>query len=152
MDSNRLAAEIRFEVDQLRRLAIAVNELLESIKCSPLPWHAAAGAKYVADLWMGIENLCKRRCVYLVLPIPSGVDSHNRLLEDFLAQPELGGKLSADIQHRLKKYKNFRHRFIHGYGFEVDWEKVNEPLRLLPETVELLSSLWLGWLDDARHL
>jgi hypothetical protein len=68
------------------------------------------------------------------------------LLEDFLAQPKLGGKLSADIQHRLKKYKNFRHRFIHGYGFEVDWEKVNEPLRLLPETVELLSSLWLGWL------
>ena len=152
MDRNRLAAEIRFEVDQLRRLAIAVNELLESIKGRPLPWHAAAGAKYVADLWMGIENLCKRRCVYLELPIPSGVDSHNRLLEDFLAQPELGGKLSADIQHRLKKYKNFRHRFIHGYGFEVDWEKVNEPLRLLPETVELLSSLWLGWLDDARHL
>lgn len=151
MDRNRLAAEIRFEVDQLRRLAITVNELLESIKDRPLPWHAAAGAKYVADLWMGIENLCKRRCVYLGLPIPSGADSHNRLLEEFLAQPELGGKLSAEIQHRLKKYKNFRHRFIHGYGFEVEWEKVNEPLRLLPETVELLSSLWLGWLEDTCH-
>ena len=151
MDKNRLTVEIRFEVDQLHRLAIAVNELLESINGRPLPWHAAAGAKYVADLWMGIENLCKRRCVYLGLPIPSGADSHNLLLEEFFAQPELGGKLSADIQHRLKKYKNFRHRFVHGYGFEIDWEKVNEPLRLLPATVELLSSLWLGWLDDARH-
>lgn len=84
-------------------------------------------------------------------PIPSGADSHNRLLEDFLSQPELGGKLSADIQHRLKKYKNFRHRFIHGYGFEVEWEKVDEPLRLLPETVKLLSSVWLGWLDGVRN-
>ncbi len=103
MDKNRLAAEIRFEIDQLRQLAITVTGLLESIKGHPLPWHAAAGAKYVADLWMGIENLCKRRYIYLVLPIPSGADSHNRLLEDFLAQPELGGRLSADIQHRLKK-------------------------------------------------
>ncbi|MFA5044265.1 MAG: hypothetical protein WC381_06575 [Kiritimatiellia bacterium] len=84
MDRDRLAAEIRFEVDQLRRLAIAVNEFLESIKGSPLPWHAAAGAKYVADLWMGIENLWKRRCVYLELPIPSGVDSHNVCSKIFL--------------------------------------------------------------------
>ena len=151
MDKNRLAAEIQFEIDQLRQLAITVKGLQESINGCPLPWHAAAGAKYVADLWMGIENLCKRRCIYLGLPIPSGVDSHNRLLEEFLAQPELGGKLSADIQRRLKKYKNFRHRFVHGYGFEIDWEKVNEPLCLLPETVELLGSLWLGWLHDTCH-
>jgi hypothetical protein len=151
MDRNRFATEIRFEIDQLLRLAITVNDLLEVIKGQPLPWHAAAGAKYVADLWLGFENLCKRRCVYLGLPIPSGADSHNRLLEDFLAEPELGGKLSADIQYRLKKYKNFRHRFIHGYGFEINWENVNEPLHLLPETVALLSSLWLAWLDDASH-
>ena len=148
MDRNRLATEIRFEIDQLRHLAAAVNELLKSIEGKPLPWHAAAGAKYIADLWMGIENLCKRRCVYLELQTPSGADSHSRLLDDFLAQPELGGKLSADIQHRLKKYKNFRHRFIHGYGFEIEWEKVDEPLRLLPETVELLTAIWSKWLDN----
>jgi len=148
MDKSRLAIEIRFEIDQLRQLAITVNELLRSIKGSPLPWHAAAGAKYVADLWMGIENLCKRRCVYLGLQTPSGADSHSRLLDDFLAQPELGGKLSLDIQHRFKKYKNFRHRFVHGYGFEIEWGKVDEPLRLLPETVELLTALWLKWLDN----
>jgi len=148
MDRNRLAAEIRFEIEQLHRLAITANNLLESIHGKPLPWHAAAGAKYVTDLWMGIENLCKRRCVYLGLKIPSGPDSHSRLLDDFLVHPELGGKLSSDIQHRLKKYKNFRHRFVHGYGFEMEWEKMDEPLRLLPETVELLTSLWLKWLDN----
>ena len=148
MDKNRLATEIRFEIDQLRRLAVAVNELQKSIDGKPQPWHAAAGAKYIADLWMGIENLCKRRCVYLGLPAPSGADSHSRLLDDFFAQPELGGQLSPDIQRRLKKYKNFRHRFIHGYGFEIEWEKVDEPLRLLPETVELLTAIWSEWLDN----
>lgn len=148
MDKDRLTTEIRFELEQLRRLAIAVNQLLASIKGEPLPWHAAAGAKYVADLWMGIENLCKRRCVYLEIKAPSGADSHSRLLDDFLANPELGGKLSPDIQRRLKKYKNFRHRFVHGYGFEVEWGKVEEPLRLLPETVELLTLVWLKWLEN----
>lgn len=150
MDRNRLEVEIRFELEQLRRLSTTVNGFLESIKNDHLPWHAAAGAKYVADLWIGIENLCKRRCVHLGLAVPSGADSHNRLLNDFLAQPELGGKLSSDIQYRLKKYKNFRHRFTHGYGFEVEWANVEEPLCLLPETVELLTSLWLKWLENPR--
>lgn len=147
MDKKRLESEIRFEVGQMRQLAVAATVLLQSIAGNPLPWHAAAGAKYVADLWLGFENLCKRRSVHLGLPIPTGTDSHSRMLEDFLQQPELGGKLSADMQHRLKLYKSFRHRFMHGYGFEIKWEKVSEPLHLLPETIELLSTLWLGWLD-----
>jgi len=107
MDKDRLATEIQFELEQLRRLATAVNQLLISIKGEPLPWHAAAGAKYVADIWMGIENLCKRRCSYLEIKAPSGADSHSRLLGDFFANPELGGKLSPDIQHRLKKIQEF---------------------------------------------
>jgi hypothetical protein len=97
MDKNRLAIEIQFEIEQLRRLAAATKELLGFINSNPLPWHAAAGAKYVADLWMGIENLCKRRYVYLGLTLPSGEDSHSRLLNDFLAQPKLGRQLSPDI-------------------------------------------------------
>ena len=48
---------------------------------------------------------------------------------------------------RLKKYLEFRHRFIHGYGFMVTWDMVAEPLRLLPETVERLAEVWTAWLD-----
>ncbi len=147
MDSERLAVEIKFDVERLRKLAAAVESFLCLIEDDPLPWHAAAGAKYVSDIWMGFENLCKRRYAYLQLPFPSGGDSHSRLLEDFLEQPDLGAQLPGEIQYRLKKYKSFRHRFIHGYGFEVLWEKVDEPLRLLPQTVEILCGLWLEWLN-----
>ncbi|NCC62209.1 MAG: hypothetical protein EOM12_15015 [Verrucomicrobiae bacterium] len=147
MDKERLSLEIRFELDQLRRLSEIVVEFQEALGDSRLPWHAAAGAKYVADLWNGIENLCKRRCVHLKRPMPTGTDWHQQLLDDFLAEPQLGGALSDEMKYRLKKYKSFRHRFVHGYGFEIDWKRVEEPLKLLPDTVAVLTPVWLTWLE-----
>ena len=110
------------------------------------PWDVAAAAKYVADLSLGLENLCKRRCHYLGLPVPEGRDSHSQVLRDFLSQPDLGGLLDAEVAQRLQKYLRFRHRFAHGYGHEVTWEVVEEPLRLLPSTVASLVSVWESWL------
>jgi len=146
MDKERLALEIRFELEQLSRLADLVGEFQERIADDILPWHAAAGAKYVADLWNGIENICKRRRVHQKQPMPTGADWHQQLLDDFLAEPQLGGALSDEMKYRLKKYKSFRHRFVHGYGFEIDWKRVEEPLRLLPDTVSVLTDVWSSWL------
>lgn len=96
---------------------------------------------------MGVENLCKRRSSAFNLAWPSGPDFHSRVLDDFLRHPTLGAALSREAQERLKRYLKFRHRSVHGYGFEVSWEKVEEPLRLLPETVDLLSDIWTKWLE-----
>lgn len=81
------------------------------------------------------------------LPVPEGEDSRTRILETFIEEPDLGATLSKEVKHRLKKYLRFRHRFVHGYGHEVKWEIVDEPLRLLPETVGILREVWLRWLQ-----
>lgn len=112
------------------------------------PWDAAAAGKFIADLSAGLENLCKRRYVYEGLPVPQGNDSHARVLDDFLAAPALGAELSPDVALRLKKYLRFRHRFVHGYAFEVSWAMVDEPLRALPDTVEAICSRWERWLEQ----
>jgi hypothetical protein len=52
MDKERLELEIRFELDQLKKLADVTVEFRKTIQGEALPWHAAAGAKYVADLWI----------------------------------------------------------------------------------------------------
>jgi len=41
---------------------------------------------------------------------------------------------------------NVSRNFAHGYGYEVSWEIVEEPLRMLPDTVALLTSTWRRWL------
>jgi len=146
---NRLAREIRYELDQLQRMAAVATDLSRIPPEDRRPWDAAAAAKYVADLFLGLENLCKCRYRYLGVRPPSGSESHGQTLQDFLEVTDLGGRLSAEEVLRLKKYLRFRHRFAHGYGHQVTWEMAEEPLRLLPETVNLLAAVWQNW---ASHL
>lgn len=154
MTRAELTAAIEHELTSLTRVAEMVVELLAAAGQDPRPWHAAAGAKYVADLFMGLENLCGRRYAFLELPRPRGPDSHRRILEEFLAAASVGDSLSPEFADRLRKYLRFRHRFTHGYGYEVAWELVEEPLRLLPETVRVLDQCWRAWLsarpDDGK--
>ena len=142
----RLVREIAYELDQLQRVAQTAAELSALSEQERRPWDAAAAAKYVADLYLGFENLCKRRYRYLGISAPSGPDSHGEMLNDFLGDPALGGSLDDAVVTRLKKYLRFRHRFSHGYGYEVNWEVVEEPLRLIPETVDLLARIWQRWI------
>jgi uncharacterized protein YutE (UPF0331/DUF86 family) len=68
------------------------------------------------------------------------------MMQDFLATAGLGRELTPEMAQRLKKYLRFRHRFVHGYGFQVSWRLVEEPLRLLPDTVSVLATVWRNWL------
>ena len=151
MNSDKLTAEVTQELDQLRRVAELAAELAKVPTEDRHPWHAAAAAKYIADLANGLENLCKRRYRSANLPVPEGDDSHARMLEEFIAVPGLGASLTHEVKHRLRKYLRFRHRFVHGYGHEVLWDIVDEPLRLLPETIAILREAWLRWLDPSNR-
>ena len=70
MNKAKLAAEVTQELDQLRLVAEHAAELGRVPANERRPWHAAAAAKYAADLAGGLENLCKRRCRAAGLPIP----------------------------------------------------------------------------------
>jgi hypothetical protein len=149
--TQKLHREIRYELQQSGRVSVAASQLIALPWNRRDPWDPIAAAKYIADVFHGLENLCKRRRVYLEQPLPDGPDSHSRILVDFLAEPSLGGRLSLETRARLKLYKDFRHRFIHGYGFEPTWEMVEEPLRLIPEMVDALTVIceeWLAQLPD----
>jgi uncharacterized protein YutE (UPF0331/DUF86 family) len=69
------------------------------------------------------------------------------MLTEFLDDADLGGRLPGELGERLGLYLRFRHRFIHGYGFELSWETVKEPLALLSETVRQMVECWRKWLD-----
>ena len=146
MPRGEVAEEIAFELGQLRQVAEVASRLSAVAPEQRRPWDSAAAAKYITDLVLGLENLCKRRYAHLRKAPPSGPDSHSRVLDEFLQEPDLGARLPAAVAHRLKLYLRFRHRFFHGYGHEVKWEIAEEPLRLLPETVAALADVWEHWL------
>jgi hypothetical protein len=142
----KLKREVEFELEQLRRIAKLAEALAAVPSEERRPWDAAAAAKYVSDLFLGFENLCRRRYRYMSVSEPSGPESHSEMLSDFLRQSELGASLSPELAQRFKKYLRFRHRFSHGYGYEISWEIVEEPLDLLPSTIAVLDEVWRGWL------
>jgi hypothetical protein len=148
MNKARLTEEIEYELSQLSKLADTVKAFLVSIGLNPQPWHAAAGAKYISDLVIGLENLCKRNNRALQREIPEGPEYHQNILDNFIQDNRLGGQLDPAIALRLKKYLRFRHRFIHGYGHDIHWEIIDEPLRLLPDTIGKIIGVWRKWLSE----
>jgi hypothetical protein len=148
MTVERLKREVQHELNRLRDSSRLAAELAAVAPPQRRSWDAAAAAKLIADLWMGLENLCKRRYRHLDLPVPEGPRSHREVLDDFLATDGLGAALSQEMRERLEHYLQFRHRFIHGYGDEVNWDIVEEPLRLLEDTVNQLATTWESWLNN----
>ncbi len=148
MNKQTIIEQVQWELGQLERLKQLALALYAMPEDTRRPWDATAAAKFIADVFRGLENLCKRKSRYLLEEFPEGPDSHAQILLAFLGPEGPGYALNPEIANRLRLYKGFRHRFIHGYGFELDWEVVEEPLRLLPETVDALIDVWKLWLDS----
>jgi len=92
---------------------------------------------YLMNFYNGIENILKRISKEYYLIMPQGNSWHKELLNLSYNAPE--GKIPIFDQtmvERLIPYKNFRHRFISGYGFQLKGEKMLE----LIDHVELLWS------------
>lgn len=82
---------------------------------------------YLMNFYNGIENILKRITKKYYLTMPKGESWHKELLVLSFNPPE--GKIplfSQDIVSRLHPYRNFRHRFVSGYGFQLKGEKMLE--------------------------
>jgi len=90
---------------------------------------------YLMNFYNGVENILKRVSKEYYLIMPKGNSWHKELLNLSYNTPE--GKIAIfdqGIVERLVPYRNFRHRFISGYGFQLKGEKM---LGLI-DNVELL--------------
>ncbi|MFW9990034.1 MAG: hypothetical protein ACFFC3_15410 [Candidatus Odinarchaeota archaeon] len=85
-----------------------------------------------------MENLIKRILKFEDISVPSSESWHKDLL-DLSVNNNI---ISLELSNRLDEYRAFRHFFIHGYGINLDKEK------LLP----LAENLPLLWKDFKLEL
>ena len=71
MDKERLGLGINCELNHLRRLADVAKRMLAVPPEGRHEWDAWAAAKCITDLWMGFENLCKRRLAAMGNEMPT---------------------------------------------------------------------------------
>ena len=82
---------------------------------------------YLMNFYNGIENILKRVSKEYYLIMPAGNSWHKELI--VLSHNAPGGKIpifDQGLAERIIPYKNFRHRFVSGYGFQLKGEKMLE--------------------------
>jgi len=98
---------------------------------------------YLMNFYNGIENILKRVSKEYYQTMPKGESWHKELLILSANPPE--GKVALfnpQILERLHSYRNFRHRFVSGYGFQLKGEKM----------LELIDNIQVLWTDIKKAI
>ena len=98
---------------------------------------------YLMNFYNGIENILKRISKEYYQTIPKGESWHKQFLVLSANPPE--GKIplfKQEILERLHSYRNFRHRFVSGYGSQLKGEKM----------LELIDNIQVLWNDIKKAI
>ncbi len=125
--------ELREEITvELEALEATVNELLalqrDVADRQPTIREKAAAAAFLAQFYNGIENILKRISRYHNVPLPAGETWHVDLFQRFCSpsHQDLPVLFDEDLASALAPYRRFRHIVFHGYGFQLDWDRMAE--------------------------
>lgn len=130
--------------ETLERLLNARNEFDSKNRNSLV--EPAMGA-YLMNFYNGIENILKRITKEYYLTFPKGASWHKELLSLSSNPPsEKIAVFNHDITERLHPYRNFRHRFVSGYGFQLKGEKMLELIdNAKPLWIEIRKAIFDFW-------
>ncbi len=97
----------------------------------------AAIGTYLMNFYNGIENIMKRCSKEYYKNMPKSDDWHKKLLQQAYSPTRNTVSLfNKETVDELYDYMAFRHFFIHGYGFKLDYGKM-KPL------LDKIDRLWL---------
>lgn len=127
MNLAELKEEISIEIQLMEstvRELIVLNADVSGIE--PTVREKTAAAAFLAQFYGGIENVLKRISKYHHVPLPTGDTWHVELFKQFCAPPKgaLPLLFDADMERALVPFRKFRHVVFHGYGFQMDWDRM----------------------------
>lgn len=127
-----LKEEIGIEIDLMDA---TVKELLALHKDvsgrSPTVREKTAAATFLAQFYGGVENILKRICKFCDVALPTGDTRHVDLFKQFCEPPKppLPCLFDQTLSTALVPYRKFRHVLHHGYGIQIDWERMRDGIK-----------------------
>ena len=150
----RIRKEIEVELSAVKR----VKEDYQSIPHDLVTWiKVRTKASLLHDFYTGIEKIFSRIAQELNGGLPNSEQWHRDLLKDMTLELEdiRPPVISEELYKDLLPYLRFRHLFRNLYGFELEWEKMED----LDKGFEKISKLFfeeidvfLGWLKETAQL
>jgi hypothetical protein len=147
--------ELREEIAvELEALKATVNELLalqeDVARRQPTIREKTAAAAFLAQFYTGIENILKRISRYHGVPLPSGETWHVDLFQRFCSpsHPDLPELFDEALASALAPYRRFRHVAFHGYGFQLDWDRMSEGVATVQDVFTRLEACLSEYLES----
>lgn len=129
-----LGEEISIELEMMEdTVQEAVSLLNDLAGKEPTVREKTAAAAFMAQFYGGIENILKRIHRYHNIPLPTGDSWHTDIFKRFCnpSYPPFPVLFDDSLAAELAPFRKFRHVVYHGYGFQVDWERLKEGLGLV---------------------
>jgi len=126
-----LKAEIAIEFDSLQQVVNELEALRRDVAGrEPSVREKTAAAAFLAQFYTGIENILKRLSRFHDVVLPVGDNWHLDLFKRFCGagQPPLPPLFDENLERQLGPFRRFRHVVHHGYGFQIDWDRMLEGL------------------------
>lgn len=115
---NKLRKRIAAEEENIN---IALNNLKKvAQKKSKTIVELAAMGTFLCNIYNGIENILKQILIAKGKKISNSGNWHKGLIKLAIKN----GLISDELAVKLYDYLGFRHFFIHGYGFRLDWDRM----------------------------
>ncbi|HIJ88667.1 MAG TPA: hypothetical protein HPP97_13475 [Desulfuromonadales bacterium] len=137
MTLSELREEISIELEMMESTVRESTSLLNELSArEPTIREKTAAGAFLAQFYGGIENILKRVHRYHNVPIPTGETWHTDIFKRFCtpAYTPFFVLFDESLAVELSPFRKFRHVVYHGYGFQLDWERIKEGLKMV-ETV-----------------
>lgn len=141
MTAEELRAEVGVEFDALQQIVHELESLqADVVGREPTVREKTAAAAFLAQFYSGIENILKRLSRFHGVNLPVGENWHLELFRRFCRpeQPPLPALFDEDLARQLGPFRRFRHVVHHGYGFQIEWDRMRDGLE---QVATLLASV-----------
>lgn len=117
--------ELELIEDVIRELAALRGDVGSR---TPTVREKTAAAAFMAQFYGGVENILKRISRHHSVAAPAGETWHADLFRLFCEPPRkpLPVLFDAALAGEMAAYRKFRHVVYHGYGFQLDWDRMQE--------------------------
>lgn len=137
-----LIEEIEIEFENIETVLKELEKLYErpqDVEPSMVEITAAGG--FLHNFYNGIENIFKRILKFNKIKLEENHNWHKELLKKFIDKKNNFAFLDRLIYDDLLEVLKFRHLFIHGYGFQLEWSLLTPLIKKALESYPKFKSL-----------
>jgi len=123
-----LKTKLLFEISQIDKLLNDSKPLLDLYKIkTPDFIEMSAGAMTLHSFYNGIEDILTLIYKFYDGQLSNSNKWHMEILEKaFMSDERRKNIFSIDLQTKLEEYLKFRHFVRHSYGFQLEWERMED--------------------------